>query len=144
MTELDSVSLEDQNEATESYPGVLGLGGVEIGTDSNVAGVLDAGHEVADEDILLLDNIHIKEKGEGFAIEDGDYVRIDIDEEGERRRDVGTEHGALVLVDPLPEERLRALEPEVVEAVGDRAEHRPAVAARNRANRGGRGRRRWS
>ena len=133
-----------RREAGGSYLGVLSLGGVEVGTDANVAGVLDAGHKVTDEDIFLLYQIHIKEVGEGFAVEDGDDVRVNINEEGESRRDVCTEHGAVVLLDPLPEELLRALEPEVFEAIGEGAEHRPAVAAWNRTDGGGGGGRRRS
>ncbi|KAK4790585.1 hypothetical protein SAY86_017889 [Trapa natans] len=98
-----------------------------------IAGELDAGHEVSEEDVPFLDDVHVEEVREGGDVEEGDDVGVDIEEEREGRGDVGAEDSALVLVHALPEEGLGALEPEVLEPVRYGAEKRPAVASRDGA-----------
>lgn len=87
---------------------------VEVGADTVVACEVEARGEVSDEDIGLVDEVGVKDVGEGSAIEEGDDVRVYAEEEGEGRGEVGTEDGALVQFHPLPEEGLGTLEPEVV------------------------------
>lgn len=93
---------------------MLRFSSVLINADPHVSGEGDAGHEISDEDVLFVDEVDVEEVSEGFAIKQSDDVWVDVGEEREGRRDIGTEHGALVLVDPLPEEGLRLLEPEIV------------------------------
>lgn len=114
---------------------MLWLGGVEVSSDPNVPSELDAGHEVPHEDVPLLHQVHVEEVREGLAVEHGHDVRVDVEEERERGGHVRTEHGALVLLDPLPKERLGALEPEVVEPVGNGPNHWPTVAPGDCAER---------
>lgn len=101
-------------EEDGSNLGVLRLGGVLINTDPHVSGVGDAGHEISDEDVLLVYEVHVKEVRKGPAVEQSNDVWVHVQEEREGRRNIGTEHGALVLLDPLPEEHIWLLEPEVV------------------------------
>ena len=56
-----------------------------------------------DEDVALVDEVRVEERGEGGGVDDGDHARVDADEEGEGGRDVGAEHGAAVRRRALPE-----------------------------------------
>ena len=114
---------------------MLRLGGIQIRTNAHTAGVGNAGHEVSDQSVRLLHNVHVEEMREGLDIKDGDDVGVDSGEEGKGWWHVGPEHGALILLYPLLEERLRTLEPEVVEPVRDRPHHWPPVPARDRPHR---------
>lgn len=114
-----------------------GLGGVQVGEDSDAAGEGGGGHEVANEDVLLVDEGRVEEVGKGLDVEDGHHVRVRPKEEGEGRGDVGAVDGALVEFDAFSEEGVGALEPEVVQPVLERAEHRQAVASRDGPDRQG-------
>lgn len=118
-----------------TYLSVLWLSSIKISTNPDIAGKLDAGHEIADKNIPLLHNLHVEEVWERFGVEDGDNVWINGGEEREGGGDVGTENRAFVLLYSLPEECFRALEPEVVKAVGNGAQQWPAVAAGDCAER---------
>lgn len=87
---------------------------VKVSTDPDIPGELHAGHEISNENVPLLHDLHVKEVCERLGVEDGNDVRVNISEERERGRDVGAENRALVLLYSLPEELLGALEPEVV------------------------------
>lgn len=102
-----------------------------VDTDTGVAGEAEARHVVSDEDVSFVDEREVKEGGEGGAVEDADYARVDAHEERECRRHVCSEDSALVGGHSVSEEGFRALEPEVVEAVFERAEERGPVAARD-------------
>ena len=56
-----------------------------------------------DEDVALVDEVRVEERGEGGGVDDGDHARVDADEEREGGRDVGAEHGAAVRRRALPE-----------------------------------------
>lgn len=99
------------------YQGMLSFRGIEISTNSNSAGEIDAGHEISDEHIGLLDDLHIEEMAEGFDVEHRHHVRIDADEEGERRRNVRPENRTVVLLHSLPKETLRSLKPRILQPV---------------------------
>ena len=114
---------------------MLWLSSIKVSTNPDIAGELDAGHEISDENVLLLHKLHVEEVWKGLGVEDGDNVGINVVEEREGGGDVGAENRALVLVNSLPEECLRALEPEVVEPVGNGPQQRPPVAAGDRAKR---------
>lgn len=78
--------------------------------------------------------------------EDCHHFRVRPKEEGEGRGDVGAVDGALVEFDAFSEEDVRALEPEVVQAVFEGAEDGETIAAcdgseRKLAMHGGGGRR---
>ena len=129
---------------------MLRLRRILVNPDPHVPGEGNAGDKVSDQNILLFDEFHVEEVGEGLDIKNSDNVRVNVEEEGERRRNVGAEHGALVLFRSLPEEAFRLLEPEVVQSIGYWPHHRPPVAPRNlpyrqvcRRRRQSRQRRRW-
>lgn len=117
------------------YLGVLRFRSIKVSAGPEVTGELDTGHEVADKTVLLLNEVHVEEVRERLAVQHRHNVGVHAEEQRETRRDIGTEHGALVLVGPFLEERLWALEPEVVEPVRDWAQQRPAVRSRDRTDR---------
>lgn len=100
-----------------------------MGEDSDAAGEGGGGHEVANEDVLLVDEGRVEELGKGLDVEDGHHVRVRPKEEGEGRGDVGAVDGALVEFDAFSEEGVGALEPEVVQAVFEGAEDGETIAA---------------
>ena len=114
---------------------MLRLGGIQIRTNAHTASEGNARHEVSDQSVLLLHDVHVEELREGLDVQDGDDVWVDSGEQGEGGWHVGAEHGALAFLYPLPEERLRPLEPEVIEPVRDWTQHRPPVPARDRPHR---------
>lgn len=85
-----------------------------VNADPNVSGEGNAGDKISNKNILLLHEVHVEEVREGVAVKDSDDVGVHVQEERERRRNVRTEHTALVLFHSLPEEALWLLEPEVV------------------------------
>lgn len=99
------------------YLSVLGLRSVKIRTDTHVAGEANAGHEVSDENIGLLHDVHVEKVGERLDVEDGDDVGINAEEERESGGNVRPENGALVLLNSALEEGFGALEPEIVQPV---------------------------
>lgn len=114
---------------------MLRFGSVLVNADSHVSGEGDAGDKVSDENILLVDEVHVEEVGEWFHVENRDYVGINVNEEGEGGRNIGAEHGALVFLHSLSEEALWLLEPEVVKPIRDGAQQREPVASRNLPDR---------
>lgn len=96
---------------------MLRFSNVVVNTDPNISGEGKARHKFSDENILLLNEVHVKEVRERFAVEDCDHVRVHVSEERERRRKVGTENAALVLLHSRLEEAVWFLEPEVVQPV---------------------------
>ena len=49
-----------------------------------------------DEDVVLVDEVRVEERGEGGGVDNGDHAQVNADEEREGGRDVGAEHGAAV------------------------------------------------
>lgn len=64
-----------------------------------------------------------------FAVKNSNDIRVYVENKRPRGWDVCTEHSALVLFNAFSEESFRTLEPEVVKAVGDGAQQRPAVGS---------------
>ena len=110
---------------------MLGFRGIKISAGSDVIGELNTRHEVSDETVLLVDEVHVEEMRERLTVQHGHNVRVNSQKQGECRRNVGTEHRTLVLLSSLLEESFRSLEPEVVQPVGDGAQKRPAVRPRD-------------
>lgn len=111
---------------------MLGFCGIKISANPKPAGEIDAGHEISDENIRFLDELHVEEVAEGLDVEHRHHVRIHAGKEGERRRHVRTEHRAVVLLRSLREEIIRPLEPEILQPVRQRPDHRPPVASGDR------------
>lgn len=116
------------------YLGVLGFRGIKVSTGPEVTGELNTRHEVSDETVLLIDEVHVEEVRERLAVQHGHHVGVNTQKQREGRRDIGTEHRTLVLLGSFLKERLRSLEPEVVQPVGDGAQQRPAVRPRDRTD----------
>lgn len=100
---------------------MLWLRSIKVSANPNISSKLDTRHEITNEDVPLLHKIHVEEVRERLGVEDSYNVRINVGEEGEGGRDVCAENRALILLNSLPEESFGALEPEVIEAVGDGA-----------------------
>lgn len=83
---------------------------IEIRTNAPIAGELSAGHPIADECVLLIHQLHIKQMREGFGIENRNDVRIS-EKQREGGWNVGTEHRALMLLYPLFEKLFGSLKP---------------------------------
>lgn len=64
-----------------------------------------------------------------FAVKNSNDIRVYAEKEGPSGWHVCTEHSALVLFNAFSEESFGTLEPEVVKAVGDGAQQRPAVGS---------------
>lgn len=118
-----------------AYLRMLRFRSVLVDTDPDVSGEGNAGDKVSDEDIFLVDEVHVEEVGEGLAIEEGDDVGVHVEEEGERGRNISAEHAALVLVHSRPEEALWLLEPEIVQPVRHGPQQRPPVTSRDLPDR---------
>lgn len=115
---------------------------IQIGTDSHISGETGARHEIADENILLLDDFHVEQMRKRLAIENRNHFRIGEDER-ERRRNIRTENRASILLHSSSEELLRSLEPEVIQPVADGSEQRPTVTAGDISHRQSDRRRRY-
>lgn len=93
---------------------MLWLRGIEISTGPDIPGELNTGHELADKNVLLLHNIHVKKISKRLGIENCYNVRIHPGKERKCWGHVCAEHGGLVLLNAFLEESIRTLEPEVV------------------------------
>lgn len=108
------------------------LGRVKIRANPRTAGEFDAGHEVSDQNITLLDDFHVEKVREGLHIQESNNIRVHFEEERKRRGQVCSENCAVEFLDSRLEELLGALEPGIVQPVGERAYDRPTVAAGDR------------
>lgn len=90
---------------------------IEIGANPQTAGEVDSRHEISDEHIGLVDELHVEEMGERLHVQHRHNVRVHAYEQRERRGYVGPKNRAVVLADFLLEEALWPLEPEVLQPV---------------------------
>lgn len=104
---------EREEEAFED--GVVGFGGVEVGTSAVAAGEGGGGEESAVEDVFFLDFRHVKEDGKADGVKDGNDFWVVGNEWAWGH--IGPKDCGVVFLDPGVEEFVPALIVEVVVAV---------------------------